>query len=247
MSLYDNRAKYYDNRHDSPSTIHLRTFEKRVLKKYASGKVLDIGCGTGYHLKFLKTLKYKNISAIGIDKSRQMIDSSNLPVFDTNNISSISVQQASAEKLPFQDKSFDTVLCMFSTLNLLGDKEVSEIQRVMKNNGLLIISVASIWDKKGPSFFEKKNMKIENHMKFKKVSIDKHNLSFRLFTKKDLVEYMKSFGLSLVDFQGIFVYQRPYWGRFEDFSISEKIKLFFDKLQQSGDLGAMYLAVFSKN
>ncbi|GEM_PF-1060972 len=232
MKIYENLAKTYNWRHDSPSTKHLRVFEKKMLRKYAHGKILDVGCGTGYHLDFL----IKNgLDVVGIDNSEEMIKRSKHKIIN-----------APAEKIPFPSEIFDTILCMFSTMNLLEERALREMNRVLKSNGKLIISVASIWDKKYPTFYEKKNTKIEPHMKFKKVSIDKNNLSFRLFTKQDLVEFFKENRFSLVDFKGIFIHQRPFWGRFEDFSISEKAKLILDNLQLSNDLGAMYLAVFEK-
>lgn len=233
MTLYDDTADNYDWRHSSPSTKYLRRFERQMLQKHASGKVLDVGCGTGYHLKLLLS---KGIEITGIDSSKQMIEASSI-----NNLIC-----ASANSLPFPSESFDTVLCMFSTLNLFGDKEISEMQRVLKKGGKLIVSTASIWDKKCPQFSEKISANIEDHMKFKKVSIDKHNLSFRLFTKDDLIEEMKKHGLSVVQFKGIFIYQRPFWGRFEDFSVKEKKKLKLDKFQLFSQYGSMYLAVFSK-
>ena len=234
MKLYDKLAKEYDIRQENPSTRHLRKWEKKIIKKYVHGRILDIGCGTGYHLNFLKYIKKH---AIGIDISKQMLLTSNL-----NNII-----VADARNLPFLPKTFDTVLCMFSTLNLLNEKSVEEISRVLKNKGHLILSVSSIWDKKCPNLIKKlKTKNIDNHMKRKTVHIDKQILNFRLFTKPELIKLLERHNLELREFYGIFIYQRPYWGRFDRFSKKEQAKLWLDNLQLFKEAGCIYLAVFEK-
>ena len=233
MKLYENLAKTYNLRHNSPSTLYLRKWENKVLKKYAKGKILDVGCGTGYHLDFLKLL---GRDVVGIDSSKEMIALCKSPAII-----------ADANNLPFEDKSFDAALCMFSTMNMLDEKAIKEIYRVLNNKGVLIISVASIWDKKYPSFNEKRKLVVEDYMKKKAVHIDKNILDFRLFTKESLIQIMEKHGFMLKKFQGIFIHQRPYWGRFEDFSLYEKFGLCFDKFQFFNNLGTMYIAVFRKN
>ena len=235
MKLYDNTANEYDVRQNNPSTRHLRKWEEYVIKRFAKGKVLDIGCGTGYHMSFLKSL---GMDAIGVDISTEMLLSNN----HRNLI------RADANRLPFMEKSFDTVICMFSTLNMLDEKAIEEMSFVLKEKGNLIISVSSIWDKKCPEFLAKFNtMNSEEHMKRKTVHISKNILNMKLFTKNGLVQLFNKYGFTLSKFYGIFIYQRPYWGRFEQFPLSGRIKLWLDWMQLYSDLGAMYIYIFSKN
>ena len=234
MDLYNKTAKEYNLRQSNPSTRHLRKWEEKVIKKYADGKILDIGCGTGYHLKFLESL---GRSAIGIDLSKEMLLSNN----------SENLLQADAYYLPFKNKSFDTVLCMFSTFNLLGETALGEIGRVLGDNGNIIISVSSIWDKKCPTFLEKLRIeKIEDHVRRKTVHISKNILHMKLFEKEELITIMEKYGFKLRKLHGLFTYQRPYWGRFDELPLNEKIRLDLDNLQILSKFGTMYLCVFSK-
>ncbi len=230
MKLYDNTAKEYDLRQKNPSTNHLRKWEEKIILKHAFGKILDIGCGTGYHINLLKSAGKE---AIGLDISKQMLAENKGDVL-----------RSDATEMPFPDKSFDTVICMFSTLNLLDEKAFSEISRILKDNGVFIASFSSIWDRKCPDFAEKlMAKKIEDYMKRKTVHISKNILHLRLFEEKDLYA-MKD--LKLKKFYGLFIFQRPYWGRFESFSFFENLKLLFDNLQLFKKYGTMYLVVFEK-
>ncbi len=54
--IYNHLAESYNQRQDNPATERLRKKEISLIKEFASGLVLDLGCGTGFHLDF-----YKNI------------------------------------------------------------------------------------------------------------------------------------------------------------------------------------------
>ena len=67
---------HYDQRRGRCYHSHLSTHIMDVLPK--GGKLLDIGCGTGL---FVKRYIENGGSAIGIDVSRKMIESSPAPVY----------------------------------------------------------------------------------------------------------------------------------------------------------------------
>ena len=108
-----------------------RNFEKANLPKGA--KVLDLGCGCGKTVKFLRD--QMGFESFGIDKSKGMI--MNGLLLDN----SMDIQVAEADNLPFSDNSFDAVVteCVFC---LLPDKEkaLKEIKRVLKKDGFFIVS-----------------------------------------------------------------------------------------------------------
>ena len=129
--FYDSTAMGYDERHSNARTKYMRDIEDTIIKKYGSGRALDIGCGTGQHLKYAN---------VGVDISAEMLREAKKKGHDL-------LVQAKAEELPFADNSFDSILCIFTVLNLCDyNKAVNEIHRVIKKNGIAIVSAASVWD-----------------------------------------------------------------------------------------------------
>ena len=84
--------------------------------------LLDVGCGTGISTNFFK------VKSIGIDNCREMLKKG-----------SKNLIYANAEKLPFKDKSFNTVVSVTSFHNFNNmEKSLNEIIRVSKNNNICI-------------------------------------------------------------------------------------------------------------
>lgn len=130
--FYNQTAGSYDLRHNNPSTNYLRRKELGLIRRFSRGRILDIGCGTGFHLRLVK-------NATGIDISEGMLKIAR---------KGSDVRRACAEKLPFPDNSFDTIFCFFSVLNMCNyRKAVKEMARVLKSGGLVLLSLSSIHDK----------------------------------------------------------------------------------------------------
>ena len=95
---------------------------------------LDIGCGTGYSMKWLEE-RFKFREVFGVDVSRHASVFWKERGIDT-------VALASADKLPFNDSEFDVVTC-FDVIYQLNDARaaaaVSEMRRVLTPGGLLFI------------------------------------------------------------------------------------------------------------
>lgn len=104
-------------------------FARRNLKKEA--RVLDIGCGTGYGSAVLA----ENYEVIALDNDKEAIRYAKKhykkPLFKTGN----------AEKLKFDDSSFDAVVA-FELIEHLKNpqKFLSEVKRVLRRNGVFILS-----------------------------------------------------------------------------------------------------------
>ena len=111
-------------------------FEHLQRYKYAAkrcrGKVLDLGCGTGYGAGILA--KEGNI-VYAIDNSQEAID------YAKKNYHGPQYICCSAEKLPFEDSFFDAV-CAFEIIEHVQNPEkvLKEIYRVLKRDGNLFIS-----------------------------------------------------------------------------------------------------------
>src|SRR3989344_5368446 len=84
--------------------------------------LLDVGCGTGISTNFFK------VKSVGIDNCREMLKQG------TKNLI-----YAQAEKLPFKDKSFNTVISVTAFHNFNDmEKALREIMRVSKNSNICI-------------------------------------------------------------------------------------------------------------
>ncbi len=100
-------------------------------------RILDIGCGNAaqsvYFLANAKTI-------VGLDNI------SHYDIEDFKNHEGLHRVQANALELPFQPDSFDAVTC-FEVLEHLSDDEagIREIHRILKKNGLFILSVPNRW------------------------------------------------------------------------------------------------------
>lgn len=113
----------------------LRKISLQAIKKYApigKLKVLDVGCGTGILLKILSSVH----DVSGIDYSEDAISFCKLREL-------VSVKQASANDLPFEDENFDLVTCMDVLYHKGVDvkKALSEIYRVLKPGGIFAINL----------------------------------------------------------------------------------------------------------
>jgi ubiquinone/menaquinone biosynthesis C-methylase UbiE len=229
--IYNELANIYDTRHKNPTMDWLRKKEIILIKKFSRSKFLcvDIGCGTGYHLPLVENV-------VGMDISEYMLKKAK--------IHGKPVLQADAENLPFKAKIFDLVLCMFAVLNICNyNKVIKEIKRVIKPGGMIIVSVASIWDR-DYSFMEKLRAKQLVHEKTFRIKGKKMKL--HLFTLQELISSFEKNHFQLKSFKGVFIFQKPYWGSFKKFSIWEKIKLTAEKFLPFNHYGCIYLAIFEK-
>lgn len=99
--------------------------------------ILEIGCSNGWRLNELYN-SFPNNSYYGIDPSKDAISTGKL----NNNIINFEVSTCDNMNF-FEDKKFDIVLIPFVFMYIDRElllKSISEIDRVLKNNGLLIIT-----------------------------------------------------------------------------------------------------------
>jgi len=103
------------------------------LVKDKKSKILDIGCGFGYFLRFLFKKNYKNI--IGIDPDKNLLKT--IP-------KKIKTYSYYGNKTKFKNNSFDVIFIYMVLHHLQNDKEyyetVNEIHRILKPNGLVFIT-----------------------------------------------------------------------------------------------------------
>jgi ubiquinone/menaquinone biosynthesis C-methylase UbiE len=107
-------------------------YRKELLGE-AYGKTLEVGVGTGKNIPYYGD----NVDVTGIDFSEKMIEKAEKKSAKRDNVR---VQVMDAEKMSFNDSTFDTVVtsCVFCSV---PDpvKGLQEIRRVCKNGGKILM------------------------------------------------------------------------------------------------------------
>ncbi|MBS3175381.1 class I SAM-dependent methyltransferase [Candidatus Woesearchaeota archaeon] len=114
-----------------------KNYLRNIINK--NSKVLDIGCGNGRTLNDISDIT-QNI--FGIDNENKSVEDAkkNLKL-----ITNAQILLANARNLPFENNFFDFVLCMgtFANFGNYKFKILTEMKRVLKNDGFIILSVFS--------------------------------------------------------------------------------------------------------
>ncbi|NIM90461.1 MAG: methyltransferase domain-containing protein [Candidatus Aminicenantes bacterium] len=124
---------------DSTINCFRREIKKRKTQDF---NILDIGCGNGYLDFKLKNSvpKYYNLKVIGVDKYKPAIDFANTRKKFLHR-EDCHFELMDACNLRFEDDSFDIVVCSEVLEHLKQPRmAIKEIYRVLKKDGLVIIS-----------------------------------------------------------------------------------------------------------
>ena len=123
--------------------VFLRIIEKMRLKKIIqlaqfqkNDIVLDLGCGEGFLISLIpdsaKKIVGLDISKIVLKRAKEILKEKE----------KVELQWGNAEKLNLPNESFDKIICSEMLEHTPKPrKAMKEIHRVLKNNGLLVISV----------------------------------------------------------------------------------------------------------
>lgn len=112
-----------------------------IVKKFKSNDIslLDVGCGSGYLIKELKRNKIKVKYSVGLDISRNAIS------IAKKRFSKVYICDIDSKNLPEKNDSFDIVVCSEVLEHLYDIKScLAELKRVVKKNGIIIISVPNL-------------------------------------------------------------------------------------------------------
>lgn len=137
---------------------------KKLLRTYffdlSKISILDAGCGTGYLDWELKNnLGVKQVVSLDVSETAVELAKSN-----GNNI-----LLSSLEKIPFPNSNFESVLLLDVLEHTPNETKVlSEIERVLKNNGLLFIFVPAL-----NFFWSEQDQKLGHFRRYKLKDFDK--------------------------------------------------------------------------
>lgn len=140
---FDSLAVKYDSNYhyNEPFTKYKiykksKVVEKRIkqLLGVSNLKILEIGCGTGEYTKHISKL-FPSSTITAIDISPQIIE---VAKKKCGNLKNVKFLVESAYKTNFSDNKFDVVLGFYILHHLKIESVRSEIQRVLKKDGLMI-------------------------------------------------------------------------------------------------------------
>lgn len=157
-SPYASSSKYYDLIYRAKDYKRESTFLKKLIGKFYNKKqilLLDVGCGTGQHLKYLA--KSRNYRLVGLDADPEMLR------IARNKLNSLEFVKGKMQNFSFKNK-FDVITCLFSTIayntnNIMLFLTLKNFNCNLKKRGLLMFDIPL----KG-----KLNKKGSWHFKFKR-------------------------------------------------------------------------------
>lgn len=108
---------------------------RRMVVPLARGHVFELGCGGGLNQKLYDTEQVTAFS--GIDPHGKLLDGARAEAERKG--WAVDLRQGVGEAIPFQDSSFDTVVCTY-TLCSVDDqaKVLSEMRRILRPGGRLL-------------------------------------------------------------------------------------------------------------
>ena len=111
------------------------------LKARRLSRVLEIAAGTGVVTRALASALPESVSIVATDLNQAMLDQA--AVVGTKR--AVEWRQADAMQLPFQDASFDAVVCQFGAMFFPDKaKAFAEARRMLRPGGILLFNV---WDR----------------------------------------------------------------------------------------------------
>ncbi|DAC72286.1 MAG TPA: class I SAM-dependent methyltransferase [Thermoplasmata archaeon] len=163
--------------------------------------VVDIGCGNGRHL--LPCAAYCS-HVVGVDISPKLLRIIQKKLQSTT-LSNVSLVHADAVQMPFADNQLDAILFIASLHNIQGKQNrntaLKEIARVLKPNGVALISVWSRWQERYYKYFLKQLIVDPGGFGDINVYWRQHNLNiprfYHLYSKGEFLRELKGAGFRI--------------------------------------------------
>lgn len=112
----------------------LARVRERVVPE-AEGRVLELGCGTGLNFRYYR----EQVDLVAIEPDPHMRKRAHQKAAERSG--PLELLDASAEELPFEDRSFDTVVATFVLCTIpRADRALAESLRVLRPGGRLLFA-----------------------------------------------------------------------------------------------------------
>ncbi len=125
-------SKYHEERNIFNNTKEIDYFDELLPK---TGKILDVGCGSGYGVRYLVE---KGYSVIGVDISESMLKIAKETVPKAEFI------EADMTKLTFPDNLFDGIVSLYAIFHVSREKHEQlfrDFHRMLKAGGILFFCI----------------------------------------------------------------------------------------------------------
>jgi ubiquinone/menaquinone biosynthesis C-methylase UbiE len=130
---WDRQSAGYDKKMDRAERLFGDT--RAWVCRQATGEVLEVAVGTGLNLG----LYPEQTTVTGIDLSPAMLDVARKRAAELGR--EVDLRVGNAQRLEFENASFDTVVCMFGLCAVPDDRgAVDEMVRVLRPGGLLLLA-----------------------------------------------------------------------------------------------------------
>lgn len=135
-----NNVKVYSQNYASEYKTNLPRIQKRyqrylsLLSKYnIKGKLLDLGCGTGYFIHFILNTANRNLKVFGVEPNKKLRE-----IARRN--TGVDVKIGRMNSIPYPRNYFDVLSCLDVLEHSIDLKEsIVEIRRVIRPKGALLI------------------------------------------------------------------------------------------------------------
>ena len=194
---------YWEKALQNPPQSYIKLFEQErvYLRKniQKDSYVLDIGCGEGRNILSIIDIT-KNI--VGMDIDQKAVDDTKQNLIQYPKINII---LGDVVRMPFEDKIFDTVIFSMTLVNLDSQKEeaLSEIKRVTKDNGIIIISVYSEKAREERlSMYQQVGVPIKNEINGKFI-FDIEGFVSEQFSVQDIIDLITPLNLKIESYEEV--------------------------------------------
>lgn len=117
-----------------------------VVVPYVRGRVLELGCGTGYVQRALAGRADGSL-VVGLDRSPQMLARAHQTLVRAGCL--VRLLRADARMLPFPSAAFDTVVATFPSEYIVDRATLAEVRRTLCSRGRLVVVLAAAFGRPG--------------------------------------------------------------------------------------------------
>lgn len=123
--------KYYENSPNIMGETDLnKPCIKQILSHLSGHKILDAGCGRGFLVDQIKNAGDYDVTGVDIHIDEKM----------RTRLNTIHFESCFVDHMPFQDKSFDTVVCTHTLEHVTNIYDsLSELRRVAKTRLIIVV------------------------------------------------------------------------------------------------------------